>query len=524
MKFIPVYTFFVFGYFFGQTQHIHVLKGKLTNQTTGSPIPYASVWIKNSEYGVASNDDGLFELPVPQQYQDDSLYISSLGFLTYKEKIDNLPGENFLFIELKESVYQLAEITFKALDPETLLKTAIEKVPEQFEKHQPQRLEYYYRSTTKENDRYAYFIESAFRLTVGPDKKNPTGSFKLEYRASRQSNNFRKSHMARPFITPNVIFKWKIPISNPGRLEKLIQEDAWLYELDYSTQNGELVYIVRANINPARYPGNDMIRGRDIVLNYTFYIRERDYAILRIDYGLGDYAKRLLPEGVPSHLRLEASEDGILIFKLSESTSYLQYYHVEVGYKWYEAKSGKLITEGLEKNEAIMQEDRILVREDLPLKKGQHYSIPVMNYDSLFWSKYILKDQIPLDHTIIKDLEKNHVSIDDQFEGNSVEWWNPIILKKLYKKFSDSPPKVSLKGNVGFTLAGFSDAKFVAVSGSFNNWNPVQYFLERNSGGWFGRLNIPPGKYEYRFNVGGKWISEPGDRISVSENSILFVD
>lgn len=148
-----------------------------------------------------------------------------------------------------------------------------------------------------------------------------------------------------------------------------------------------------------------------------FYIRARDYAILRIDYGAGEFVKRLQPEGIPSHLRLEAAEDGTLIFKEWKGRFYPHYYQVVVDYTWYEAESGTLIVKGFEKNEAIVQEPSNHVRQDLPsIKTHKDYSIPLTKYDSVFWNSYLLKDQIPLEPNVIEDLEKHsNVSIQVQF-------------------------------------------------------------------------------------------------------------
>src|SRR3989337_4044740 len=84
-----------------------VLKGQLINHANGKPVPYASIWIQDSSYGVASNDEGKFELPLSEKLLKDSFNISSLGFKTYQEKIENLVNKDFLVINLTETVYQL---------------------------------------------------------------------------------------------------------------------------------------------------------------------------------------------------------------------------------------------------------------------------------------------------------------------------------------------------------------------------------------------------------------------------------
>lgn len=54
-------------------------------------------------------------------------------------------------------------------------------------------------------------------------------------------------------------------------------------------------------------------------------------------------------------------------------------------------------------------------------------------------------------------------------------------------------------------------ATTVAVAGSFNAWDPTSALLAREGKGlWFVVLDLPPGRYEYKFVVDGMWCCEPG--------------
>lgn len=68
----------------------------------------------------------------------------------------------------------------------------------------------------------------------------------------------------------------------------------------------------------------------------------------------------------------------------------------------------------------------------------------------------------------------------------------------------------SVSGATQFTVKGYSNAKKIAVAGTFNGWNPERHYFARQQSasdrGWTCRLNIHPGYYEYRFVVDGKWM------------------
>jgi hypothetical protein len=513
---------FIPGVVKGQSE---IIKGQIKNAATRLPIPYAAVSINNSSYGVVANEDGRFEFPLPAKFLKDSVIVSCLGYSSYKEIAGKLLTSGFLNITLKETIIILKEVEVKSVSPELVFRTALTRIPYQFSGKTSIELEYFYRSTTKE-EKYVNLVECAFQLIAKPSEKGAMSSFKLGYRAVRRSTNFKKGPLDRPFVTPNVIFERKIPINNIDKLLSLIDQKAWTYDLDYSDQGGELVYIVKAIVNPSRYPKNEPISGKDWIWNYTFYIRAKDFAVLKIDFSLGEYASRINPENIPPYLQLVLSKnDGTIIFKEAKGRLYPHYYQIAIAYSWVERNNKKLITKGIEINEAIVQQKESL--DDLRLPPAithRNYSIPFLKYDSTFWGGYTLKNQIPLDEKVIKDLESyHHVSIENQFVAHG-QFWSPNTVKQAYKelKFIPKPPA---NGNVTLRLEGFKNAKYVSVTGDFNAWNPVKNFLVKEKNGWVGELKIPKGIYEYKFIADGKWLRDPSNKsVSRSKNSILTVN
>ena len=49
-------------------------------------------------------------------------------------------------------------------------------------------------------------------------------------------------------------------------------------------------------------------------------------------------------------------------------------------------------------------------------------------------------------------------------------------------------------------------AKKVELAGTFNGWKKAGGVLKKERDGkWKGSLNLPPGRYEYRYSVDGAW-------------------
>jgi len=74
------------------------------------------------------------------------------------------------------------------------------------------------------------------------------------------------------------------------------------------------------------------------------------------------------------------------------------------------------------------------------------------------------------------------------------------------------------------------DAQNVSLVGDFNNWDPGRHSMRRNSDGmWEKTVMLAPGRYEYKFQVDGKWRLDTANTQRVrnqfgTENSIMMVD
>lgn len=79
-----------------------------------------------------------------------------------------------------------------------------------------------------------------------------------------------------------------------------------------------------------------------------------------------------------------------------------------------------------------------------------------------------------------------------------------------------------------FTLIGFTDARNVYLSGSFNGWSTLKTSMKKSATGWQISLPLPPGKHLYKFVVDGRWIHDKFNKNREDDgngghNSVYFV-
>ena len=59
-------------------------------------------------------------------------------------------------------------------------------------------------------------------------------------------------------------------------------------------------------------------------------------------------------------------------------------------------------------------------------------------------------------------------------------------------------------------------AKKVSIVGAFNNWDTKENPAKKDSrGNWLVKLDLRPGRYEYKFFVDGNWWNDPNCNNSV---------
>jgi len=53
-------------------------------------------------------------------------------------------------------------------------------------------------------------------------------------------------------------------------------------------------------------------------------------------------------------------------------------------------------------------------------------------------------------------------------------------------------------------------AKRVSLAGTFNNWDAKGLSAKKDTkGNWTVKVNLKPGRYEYKFLVDGSWVNDP---------------
>lgn len=239
------------------------LKGTVYDEL-GNTIPYAAVGIPKKQKGTATNDDGVFSLELSAEDLQDSLQVSSIGFKTYKIKVQNYLDKKIKKIVLIENVVTLATITLEK--PKSYVKKALKKLKKNTlsTKHQSNLL---YRRSSVENGKTRFMVEHFLNvLDYGP---SDTRFDEIGIAESRKSADYRFAFKKQPVHAVHIM----------GQINPLRQR---IYESDYNWER----------IDDTSYDGEDVLVLRGIKKNQKrnkqknwikFYVGMDTYKIYKID-------------------------------------------------------------------------------------------------------------------------------------------------------------------------------------------------------------------------------------------------
>lgn len=128
------------------SQTAFVIKGKVTDATTGDPIPFANIAIKSQLTGTTTNFDGVYQLTFSPPA--DSLLVTYVGYTTKSKAIVPNQHEQIIDIQLTPGAMQLREV--KILAGENPAYAIIRKVVANRKHNNPDELSAYeYQSYNK---------------------------------------------------------------------------------------------------------------------------------------------------------------------------------------------------------------------------------------------------------------------------------------------------------------------------------------------------------------------------------------
>ena len=139
------------------------ITGKIVDDDTAMPLPYAYIKIEKTGLGTATDGDGNFKIKIPQKYNTYNVTISYLGFEDITLTVADFRTKNGKAIVMTSEAVSLEEVLItknkKLPKPKALLKKVKKNIPKNYSNTETM-VSGYYRETLKENDVYIKFSDA----------------------------------------------------------------------------------------------------------------------------------------------------------------------------------------------------------------------------------------------------------------------------------------------------------------------------------------------------------------------------
>jgi len=113
---------------------VQTIKGKVINEATNEPVSYTNIGLEDTYYGTASDENGNFELKIPEEMISKNIFFSAVGFKNTQFPVSSLFDKEFYVIKLQPQSYDIGKIDVAAQSKVLIriLRMAAEDTPYNF--------------------------------------------------------------------------------------------------------------------------------------------------------------------------------------------------------------------------------------------------------------------------------------------------------------------------------------------------------------------------------------------------------
>ncbi len=140
------------------SQIYNQVNGRVIDSISHEPLSYSTIRIEGTTQGIISNEEGYFQIIVPDSLKNQNLCISYMGYNSYQTSISSLQNKSNV-IEMSQSKIAIKEVIIRQNTPEAIIKMAIKRIKDNYPV-QPYRSNGYYREILKENGNNIQYLEA----------------------------------------------------------------------------------------------------------------------------------------------------------------------------------------------------------------------------------------------------------------------------------------------------------------------------------------------------------------------------
>lgn len=141
---------------------IITFRGKVIDRDEKVALPYSSIFILRKNIGTVTNNDGEFELKIPESMSLDTIIVSCLGYRQHLQSIAEITDKNYT-ISLDQTSVLLKEIKVTVINPQDIISKIIAKIPLNYSRD-VEIMTSFYREVLKQDRQYIDVAEALIEI------------------------------------------------------------------------------------------------------------------------------------------------------------------------------------------------------------------------------------------------------------------------------------------------------------------------------------------------------------------------
>ena len=193
---ILLFSICISSFSFGQSKTI---EGVVRDAKKNEALSFATIGIKGTTVGTASNSEGRFILSVPDIFQDSILFCSYMGYKSFEVRVRDVGSK--IKIRLDRDTFTLDEVEIRPWQPWDYIWNAMQKIPENYPQD-PYMTFGYYSEYISENDVYLKFTEGVietYNPPYGGDEKSQSKVLKARRGDELGTLQFMRQKLEKKF-------------------------------------------------------------------------------------------------------------------------------------------------------------------------------------------------------------------------------------------------------------------------------------------------------------------------------------
>ncbi len=282
-------------------QQLKIINGTIEDASTGYPLPYASIALKNSSFSNVANSEGEFSLKIPQENLKDSLLISYLGYRNVTVPVSDFLSKKNRKVKLVPTTMDIRSIIVRPDDATEIFKSAFSsRSIKQNYSTDPVGMSGFYREIIKKGSKYLSLSEAVVDICKH-SYNSPLGDNISIYKG-RGNTNRNASDTLFLQLQGGPVTTLQLDIVK----DPFIAVDMLAATDYYEFRMGPILFMDNMNIYTIEF--NQAPQVSDILFKGRIFVESQTLAIVRIEFDMNvegrDDAWKLFVRKKPDDVQL----------------------------------------------------------------------------------------------------------------------------------------------------------------------------------------------------------------------------